>query len=89
MEQGLAQQSQPQGGPDQERAMIDQVKQMLMQGATPEQLVAEGVPEQLIQIAIQELQQEMAQQEQGQIAQGQPVMDGSGQGRGMGLAQQV
>ena len=58
------------------RQMVDQVKEMLLQGATPEQLVAEGIPEEIIQMAIQELQQEIAQQSQ-------PMPQGPG------LAQQV
>ena len=66
---------------NQDREMIDQVKQMLVQGATPEQLLGEGVPEELIMLAIEELQAEMAAQDQQAQA---PVTPA-----GQGLAQQA
>ena len=86
---GLAQQQQPQpmmdgsgqGQGQGQRQMIDEVKQMLMQGATPEQLEQQGIPPEIIQMAIAELQQEMAAQQPQQ-----PQMDPMGQGAG--LAQQ-
>ena len=46
---------------DQERQAIDEVKQMLMQGIDPQQLIDQGVPQELIAIAIQELEAEMSQ----------------------------
>lgn len=60
-EQGLAQQ----GAQAQQQQMLDQVVQMLMQGMSPEELQAQGVPAQLIQMAMQIVQQEMAKQQQG------------------------
>ena len=66
--QGLAMQGMAADGTGQGqgkmRAMVDQVKQMLLQGADPEQLLAQGIPEEVIMMAIQELQQEMGAQGQ-------------------------
>lgn len=58
---GLAQQ----GVQGQEEQMLMQVVQMLMQGMSPEELQAQGVPPQVIQMAMQIVQQEMAKQQQG------------------------
>lgn len=60
-EQGLAQQ----GAQAQQQQMLDQVVQMLMQGMSPEELQAQGVPAQLIQMAMQIVEQQ--QQQQGQM----------------------
>lgn len=71
MNQGLAGQGQPVmdgsgQGQGQGRQMIDEVKAMLMQGATPQELLAQGVPEEVIMMAIQELEQELAAQQPAQ-----------------------
>lgn len=79
---GLAEQGV--GQPNQERAVIDEVKKMLMQGVTPDQLLGQGVPEQIIMVAIQELEAEMAQQGQAQA----PVTQGGQQMAPSGLAGQ-
>lgn len=55
MEAGLAQQSaqpqqQPMGNPEQ---MIQEVVQMLMQGADPDELLKRGVPMEILQAAIE------------------------------------
>lgn len=59
-EQGLSQ-MQPQGmqsNPQEEQAeMIQQVMQMLMQGATPKQLMQQGVPKEVIMQAMEMLKQ--------------------------------
>lgn len=74
---------------DQQRQMIDQVKQALLKGATPEDLLAQGVPKEIIVQAIKELQAEIAQQQQAQQqaqAPNQAPMPQQGQGlaaRGM------
>jgi len=47
---------------------VEEVKAMLMQGATPEELIGMGIPEDVIMLAIQELEAELAQQPQAQIA---------------------
>ena len=64
-EQGLAQQ---QAGQDQAQAqMVQQVMEALMQGAKPEELIAQGVPAAVIEMAIKmlrEQQQQMAPQPQ-------------------------
>jgi len=66
--QGLAQ---AQGAPEQDREMIEHIKEALMSGMTPEELIAKGAPEAAVQVAIQELQAEMGQQgQQGQQGQG-------------------
>ena len=56
MEQGLAGQ-----GQDPQRAMIDKIKEALVSGMNPDELVAQGDPQELVQIAMQELQAEMQQ----------------------------
>ena len=66
-EQGLAQQ----GAQAQQQQMLDQVVQMLMQGMSPEELQAQGVPAQLIQTAMQIVEQQQGQmQPQGQVPEG-------------------
>jgi len=70
MQQAPQQQMQQQGGQEQMIQMVQQVAQMLMQGAQPEQimqqLVQAGVPQeqaqQIIQVAMQELQGQQQQQ---------------------------
>ena len=52
-----------QGNPDQ---MIQQVVQMLMQGANPEELLQQGVPMEIIQAAIEIIMAEQSQQEAAQ-----------------------
>jgi len=74
-EEGLAA-----SGQQMDPQMIEQVKQALMQGATPEELMAQGVPEEVIQMAIQALQQEQAQQQGAMTPAGQEMA-------GAGLAQ--
>lgn len=54
---GQGKQQGPQGG----RGMIQQVKQMLAQGMSPEALVAQGIPQAIIQQAMAELQMEAQQ----------------------------
>ncbi len=44
-------------------AMIEQVMAMLVQGANPEELLAQGVPMEVLEMAMQQLQ---AQAQQGQ-----------------------
>ena len=71
-EQGLAQ---AMGAPSQ--VSMQQVVQMLMQGAEPEELVQMGIPEEMVTQAIQALMQQMqaqqpAQQEGGLAAMSQP-----------------
>lgn len=68
--QGLAAQ-----GHQQQRAMLDQVKELLLQGISPEDLIAQGVPQEIIEQAIMELQQEM----DGQQPEAQPATP-AGQG---------
>lgn len=66
-EQGLAQQ----GAQAQQQQMLDQIVQMLMQGMSPEELQAQGVPAQLIQMAMQIVEQQQGQlQLQGQVPEG-------------------
>ena len=58
-EQGLA----VQAGQDQQQAqMVQQVMEMLMQGAKPEELVAQGVPASVIEMAMKMLREQQAQQ---------------------------
>jgi len=61
--QQMAQQMAPQGGGQDEMAMIQQIVEMLMQGADPEQLVQQGVPPELIMAAIEMLEQQLAAQQ--------------------------
>jgi len=72
---GLAQQGPqaPQGG-----ISVEQVAQMLMQGADPQELLQKGIPAEIIKAAIQMLQQQQqAQQSQPQQAP-QPGLAGMG-----------
>jgi hypothetical protein len=72
MENGLAQSmsvdpAQAQGqqqGPDME--MIEQIIELLMDGADPEELVKQGIPPELIMQAIDVLEQQLAAQQGGQ-----------------------
>lgn len=63
--EGLAQQMA--GAPAQpQQAMavsVEEVIQLLVQGATPEQLLQQGIPEELIMQAIQVIEQQMAAQQ--------------------------
>ena len=59
--QGLAQGGQP---IDPAREMIEHIKEALLAGMTPEELIAKGAPQEAVAVAIQELQAEMAQQAQ-------------------------
>lgn len=52
-------------------AMVQQVMEMLMQGANPEELLAQGVPREVLEIAMQQLQ---AQSQQGQGLAQAPVL---------------
>lgn len=54
-EQGLAAQ---QGAPAPEDQMMQQVLMLLQQGATPEDLIAQGVPVEIIEIAMRTLQEQ-------------------------------
>lgn len=67
-EQGLAQQAGGQG-PMVDPEMVQQVAQALMQGMTPEELVAKGVPQEVIEAAIAIVQAQAAQQQQVQPGQ--------------------
>ena len=67
-EQGLAQQAvgpqqgMEQGNKQQEmQQLVIQVMQLLQQGITPEELLKEGVPQQIIDVAMQLLQQQSGQ----------------------------
>ena len=60
-EQGLAGQSQV--GQDAQMAqMVQQVMEMLMQGAKPEELIAQGIPASVIEMAVKMLREQQAQQ---------------------------
>ena len=60
-EQGLA----AQAGQDQQQAqMVQQVMEMLLQGAKPEELIAQGVPASVIEMAIKMLREQQQQQQQ-------------------------
>jgi len=64
MGQGQAGQGQAPQQPQQ--GTIEQVIELLMKGATPEELLQMGVPEEMIRQAIELVQQHQAQQEQAQ-----------------------
>ena len=51
-------QQEQQIAPEQKRELIDQVKQALSQGTSPEELEQQGVPIEIIEMAIRELQSE-------------------------------
>ena len=70
--QGLAQSGQPM---DPNREMIEHIKEALLAGMTPEELIAKNAPQEAVIAAIQELQVEMEQQ---QIQQVQPAPQGQG-----------
>ena len=58
-EQGLA----AQAGQDQQQAqMVQQVMEMLLQGAKPEELITQGVPASVIEMAIKMLREQQQQQ---------------------------
>ena len=58
-EQGLA----AQAGQDQQQAqMVQQVMEMLLQGAKPEELIAQGVPASVIEMAIKMLREQQQAQ---------------------------
>jgi hypothetical protein len=86
MQDGLAQSmavdpAQAQGqqqGPDME--MIEQIIQLLMEGADPEDLVKQGIPPELIMQAIDILEQQLAAQGQGQAPQQAPQQQAGPQG---------
>ena len=56
--QGPQEGQQEQIAPEQKRELIDQVKQALSQGTSPEELEQQGVPIEIIEMAIRELQSE-------------------------------
>lgn len=58
-EMGLAAQSAQQAQPSTEE-MVQQVMQALMEGMSPEELLQQGVPAEVIQMAIQMLQQQQS-----------------------------
>jgi|SaaInl59LU_5_DNA_1037362.scaffolds.fasta_scaffold00344_3 hypothetical protein len=64
-----AQQMAPQGGGQEQMAMIEQIIAMLMQGVDPEELIQQGIPPELIMAAIDMLEQQLAAQGQQQAAQ--------------------
>lgn len=70
MAQGLAAQSAQQGmmGQGNPEQMVQEVVQLLMQGANPEELVQQGVPVEIIQAAIEIIMaQEQQQAETGSV----------------------
>jgi len=64
-QQGLAQQQAMGGGQQgmQTEEMLKQVVQLLMQGVTPEELMAKGVPQEVIEAAMRIMQQQQMQQQ--------------------------
>lgn len=92
-EQGLAQgltgqagpsmvdmQQKMQGGPAAGAPEVEAIIELLIQGITPEELVKQGVPEELVMAAIQMLEEQTMQAEQGGQPGGEPmpVADASG-----------
>lgn len=77
MEQGLAAQSAGQGmgmgGQGNPEQMVQQVVQMLMQGANPDELLQQGVPMEVIKAAIEII---MAQEQQEANNAAPPATDG-------------
>ena len=60
---GLAQQmAGPAAGGTNQMPTVEEIIQLLMEGATPEELVQAGIPQELIMQAIQILEQQLAQQ---------------------------
>lgn len=45
---------------------LDQIIAMIMQGVSPEELIAQGLPEELVMVALQEISKQMTQIPQGQ-----------------------
>lgn len=76
MEQGLAQQSAQQGlgmgGQGNPEQRVEEVVQMLMQGADPEELLQQGVPMEIIKTAIELI---MAQEQQQATTRSVPATD--------------
>jgi hypothetical protein len=70
-EQGLAAQGQMQQGPTIEQ-MVQKVAELLAQGVTAEQLMQQGVPQEIIDMAMQLLQSQQGQQQ----PQAEPVQGG-------------
>ena len=78
---GLAAQSAQQAQPSTEE-MVQQVMQALMEGMSPEELLQQGVPAEVIQMAIQMIKQQMqssqapvpAEQQGGLAAASMPMM---------------
>lgn len=58
-EMGLAGASAMQGQQGNQEEMVGQVIQALMQGMSPEELLQQGVPAEIIQMAIQMIKQQM------------------------------
>ena len=56
-------QPQPQQQPQVDQEMLQQVIQLLMNGADPQELVKQGIPPEVIMQAIEMLEQEMATQQ--------------------------
>jgi len=65
---------------------VEEIVQLLLEGANPEELVQMGVPPELIMQAIEIIEQQMAAQSQGQGAQLPPQ---SGMAQEPGLAQSM
>ena len=61
---GLAEQGMAQVDPQ----MVQQVATMLAQGVSPEELMSQGVPQQVVEMAMAMLQEQAAQQQQTQVA---------------------
>ncbi len=73
---------QPQQAPQQGMPTVEQVIELLMQGADPEELVAQGVPPELIMEAIAIIEQQMGAQQQ-QAPQQAPVNQEAGLAQSM------
>ena len=58
-EMGLAGASAMQGQQEGQEEIVEQVIQALMQGMSPEELLQQGVPAEIIQMAIQMIKQQM------------------------------
>ena len=68
---GQAQAGQGQAPQQSQQGSIEQVIELLMKGATPEELLQMGVPEEMIKQAIELVQQHQAQQQaQGSVPEG-------------------
>ena len=73
---------QPQQAPQQGMPTVEQVIELLMQDADPEELVAQGVPPELIMEAIAIIEQQMGAQQQ-QAPQQAPVNQEAGLAQSM------